>query len=312
MASVNPYPDFDAEEDAKILRKAMKGFGTDEDAIIEILCHRSNDQRQEIETMFKQAYGKDLIDELKSELGGNFEKAILAMMQKPAVYDATCLRKAMKGAGTDESTLIEIMCTRKNDELTAIKEAYNAEFDRDLEEDLKSETSGHFERLLVSMCQANRDETYEVDDGEAESDAQELFDAGEGQWGTDESTFNMILAMRNFNQLRAIFKEYEKIAGKDILDAIKSECTGSLEDGYLTIAGIALDTPAYFAALLNRSMSGAGTEDDDLIRGVVTRSEIDMEYIKKKYEEMYEKPLADAIADDCGGDYKKCLIALVG
>ncbi|XP_019645183.1 PREDICTED: annexin A7-like isoform X2 [Branchiostoma belcheri] len=312
MASVNPYPDFDAEEDAKILRKAMKGFGTDEDAIIEILCHRSNDQRQEIETMFKQAYGKDLIDELKSELGGNFEKAILAMMQKPAVYDANCLRNAMKGAGTDESTLIEIMCTRKNDELTAIKEAYNAEFDRDLEEDLKSETSGHFERLLVSMCQANRDETYEVDDGEAESDAQELFDAGEGQWGTDESTFNMILAMRNFNQLRAIFREYEKIAGKDILDAIKSECTGSLEDGYLTIAKCAMDTPGLFAERLYKSMKGLGTDDKTLIRIVVTRSEIDMEYIKKKYEEMYEKPLADAIADDCGGDYKKCLIALVG
>ncbi|XP_078613924.1 annexin A6-like [Branchiostoma floridae x Branchiostoma japonicum] len=311
-ASVNPFPDFDAEEDAKILRKAMKGFGTDEDAIIEILCHRSNDQRQEIDTMFKQAYGKDLIDELKSELGGNFEKAILAMMQKPAVYDATCLRKAMKGAGTDEATLIEIMCTRKNDELTAIKEAYNAEFDRDLEEDLKSETSGHFERLLVSMCQANRDESYEVDEEEAESDAQELFDAGEGKFGTDESTFNMILALRNFNQLRAIFRAYERIAGTDILDSIKGECTGSLEDGYLTIAKGAMDTPALFAERLYKSMKGLGTDDKTLIRIVVTRSEIDMEYIKAKYEEMYEKPLADAIADDCGGDYKKCLISLLG
>eukprot|EP00058_Branchiostoma_floridae_P004464 XP_002589952.1 hypothetical protein BRAFLDRAFT_131265 [Branchiostoma floridae] len=80
----------------------------------------------------------------------------------------------------------------------------------------------------------------------------------------------------------------------------------------VTRTGIALDAPAYFAALLNRSMSGAGTADDDLIRGVVSRCEIDMEYIKAKYEEMYEKPLADAIADDCGGDYKKCLISLLG
>ena len=83
----------------------------------------------------------------------------------------------MQGAGTDESTLIEIMCTRSNDQIEAIKAAYNEEFDRDLEEDLMSETSGYFKRILVSQCNAGRqDEEEDVDYDLAQEDAQKIFD----------------------------------------------------------------------------------------------------------------------------------------
>lgn len=55
MRPANP---FDAHRDAEILRKAMKGFGTDEKAIIQVLAHRVNSQRQEIAHQFKTMYGK--------------------------------------------------------------------------------------------------------------------------------------------------------------------------------------------------------------------------------------------------------------
>jgi hypothetical protein len=39
---------------------------------------------------------QDLINELKSELSGNLEDCLLAMMEPKVLYDAKCLRRGMR------------------------------------------------------------------------------------------------------------------------------------------------------------------------------------------------------------------------
>lgn len=56
--TVRPYPDFNASEDGTALRQAMKGLGTDEQTIIDILTKRSNQQRQQISKFFTEEYGR--------------------------------------------------------------------------------------------------------------------------------------------------------------------------------------------------------------------------------------------------------------
>lgn len=51
-------PNFDAKEDAIALKKAMKGFGCDQKAIIDVIANRGVVQRIEIAEAFKTLYGK--------------------------------------------------------------------------------------------------------------------------------------------------------------------------------------------------------------------------------------------------------------
>ncbi|KAH8309967.1 hypothetical protein KR067_010868, partial [Drosophila pandora] len=310
--TVKPAQGFDPVKDAHDLRKAMKGFGTDEDALINIICRRSNEQRQEIQRQYKTHFGKDLIEDIKSETSGNFEKLLVGLLRPIVDFYCAELNDAMAGIGTDEEVLIEILCTLSNIEIYTIKNQYLRLYGAHLESELKSETSGNFKRLLISLCTAARDESGRVDPNAAKDDARELLKAGELRVGTDESMFNMILCQRNYQQLKLIFQEYENMTGHSLEKAIKKEFSGDIMEGLIAIFRCVTNKADYFASRLHKSMAGIGTNDTQLIRVIITRSEIDMVDIKVAFERLYGKTLKSWIKGDTSGHYKHALYALVG
>lgn len=310
MATIVDYEDFDVDADCEALHSAMKGLGTDEDTITELITNRSNAQRQQVREKYPQMFGKKIEDALKSELGGHYEDVVLALFKEPIEYDAYEMHHAIKGAGTSENVLIEILCSRNNQQIEDIKEAYKKKYENMLEEDIQNDTSGYFGRLMFSLVQAARSEDDEVDQDQIIEDATALIEAGEAQWGTDESRFNVIMAARSFHQLSHTFNQYENMTEKKIEEAIESEMSGDIQSGMLAIVKCVRSKARYFAERLYKSMKGAGTDDRTLIRIMVTRSEVDMQYIKSHFEEMYEQTLEDFINDDCSGDYKKVMLHL--
>ena len=302
---------FDPKVEADKLHKAMKGIGNDKNTIIEISTSFPNFQRLQIRDAYKALFGTDLIDILKSELSGHLKDALIPMYYHPIDYDCLSLRAAMKGLGTDEDTLIEIIATRPNYMIQKMIERYPILTEgRDLISDVKSETSGAFRRLLVSLLQAQRSQNTEPNKEECEKIAKELYEAGEKKWGTDESVFNRIFASRSPIEISFISKAYHELTGHTILQAISNEFSGDIKKLLTAVVYAVVSPSEFFATKVNKAVKGLGTNDKLLIRILVSRCEIDIPYIKQYYKQIYKKDMVEDIKGDTSGDYKKLLVKL--
>ena len=287
---------YNCENDCAMLKKAMKGLGTDEDLIINILAYRTSQQRVEIKNKYKALYGKDLIKELKSELSGSFEDAIIGLMYSQVEYDARLLYKAMHRLGTDEGVLIEIIVTRSSQQLREIKEVFQREYKKDLVKYVESETSGHFKKVLVAILQCQRhDNNFPVDQNICNVEAQQLYSGGEGRWGTDEGIFTKIFASRSNMELCAIANYYQQMSGRNILDAIESEFSGDVKKLLKAIFHQAINTADYFATRLKEACTVGAPNRDKLIRIIISRSEVDLTQIKQCYYNRYHRNLIDDV-----------------
>ena len=297
---------FSAERDAEALRKAMKGLGCDAAAVSGLLCRRSNDQRQAVRSAYGRLFGRELLKDLSKELRGHHEDVCVALCLTPSQFDAVEMRRAVKGAGTHEDILIEILVTRSNAQLAALKTDYGAMFKRDLVKDVESDTSFHFRKLM-----RQRDESGRVDRQRAAADAKALKAAGADRWGTDESRFNAVMASQGFPQLQLLIQEYGKISRKTLQDAIRSEFSGAIRDGLLAIAKAAQHTPSFLAERLQLAMKGLGTKDKTLVRLIVSRSEVDLVQVKEAFFRLFGQSLERWVRGDTSGKYRDALLLLV-
>ncbi|EFJ34094.1 hypothetical protein SELMODRAFT_227533 [Selaginella moellendorffii] len=300
------------QQDCQALHHAFKGFGCNEKHVIQILAHRNYLQRRELVNAYRSMYGEDLLRRLEKELHGKLEQAVLLWMMEPAERDAVLLRDAMKGLGTKDKTLIEIICSRTPSQLYYIRQAYQTKYHRSLDKDIQSDTSGDYRKLLLAFASGQRPEWPHVDMHLADADARELYRAGEGRLGTDESTFIRIFSTRSAAQLHAAFAAYKHLYKRDIDKAIRRETSGDFEDALRLIVKSVTRPGRYFAKVLYDSMKRMGTDDSTLIRVVVTRAEQDMQYIKADFYQKYKKPLESMISGDTSGNYRHFLLSLVG
>ncbi|TWW60845.1 annexin A3a isoform X2 [Takifugu flavidus] len=145
-----------AKEDAKTLYNAgEKKWGTDEKKFIDILCNRSIAQLKQTLVEYTSISGKTLQQSIESEMSGELERLLLAIVKcvnsVPAFF-AELLYKSMKGCGTDELTLTRIMVSRSEVDLLDIRAEYKKLYESSLYSAIKSELGGDYRGCVMAIC----------------------------------------------------------------------------------------------------------------------------------------------------------------
>lgn len=311
--TVVPARDFDPARDATRIDTAIKTKGVDEQTLIDILTRRSWEQRKDIAFEYERFARKDLAAALKGALSGSLEALMLGLLKSPAEYDAAQLNASMKGLGTDEETLIELVCSRSNEEMVAIKKAYREVFKKELDKDVAGDTSGNFAKLLLALVQTKRDEPSNVVDYEKiDEDARALYDAGVKIKGTDVATWITIMSQRSVPHLQRVFDRYRSYSPYDMKESIRKEVKGDLEKSFLTLVECFENKQVYFANRLNEAMKSKGAKEKVVTRIVVSRCEVDLMKIRTEFKRQHKKSLYQTIAEHTKGDYQKALLSLCG
>ncbi|KAK8234461.1 hypothetical protein HDK77DRAFT_463627 [Phyllosticta capitalensis] len=310
-------PFVDTAMHAEALRKAMKGFGTNEREVIRVLSKLDPVQMHSLRQTYNQRFMRDLLKDLEKETSGDFRNALLACARGPLQHDCYVLHNAIKGAGTKESDLNDVLCNRSNADVHAIKNEYRRMFGRDLDNDLKGDLSAGTETLFLMLTGGRRQEDsapvipQQIE--QATTDLQGAF--GSGVVGLNKNGIRAceVLTSQNDAQLRAIDQTFQQRYRKSLLKEIDSRFSGHMKDALHLLVARALDRPKSDAEMLEDAMAGAGTHDRHLIDRVV-RAHWNRSYmaaVKQAYQARYNKDLIRRIQGETRGDYERMLVAMV-
>ncbi|XP_068595184.1 annexin A2-like [Brachionichthys hirsutus] len=312
--TVVPAKDFDPDSDAVRIENAIKTKGVDEQTIIDVLTKRTYFQRREIAFAYERRSKKDIVSALKGALSGSLEALILGLMKSTAQYDASEIRESVKGLGTDEEKLMELLCSRSSSELSEIKKVYIEMYKKELRKDVEGDTSGNFAKLLLALVETKRAEPSSVVDNEKiDEDARALYEAGvKKEKGTDVATWISIMTGRSVPHLRKVFQRYKSYSPYDMQESIAKEVKGDLQKSFLVLVQCFENKQLYFAKRLNEAMKSKGAKEKLVTRMIVSRCEVDLLKICSEYQDHFGQSLQQTILEHTKGDYQKALLSLCG
>nr|XP_039267336.1 annexin A4-like isoform X2 [Styela clava] len=144
-----------AKLDATSLQNAVKKHGEEMSAtFISIFCSRSFAQLNAAFYDYKKLAGRDITKTITSEFSTDLKdglKAICEVATYPPDYFADRLYRSMKGAGTDDKTLIRVVVTRSEIDMIDIKKSFAEKHGKSLEKYIEGDTSGSYKKLLLAL-----------------------------------------------------------------------------------------------------------------------------------------------------------------
>ncbi|OTA63328.1 Annexin [Hypoxylon sp. EC38] len=298
------YAPVETSSDVEALRKAMKGMGCDEAALIRVLTSSKYDNPWAM----AQRFIRDLAKDIESETRGNVETALLALIR--------VLIKALDRAGTDEDALMDVLLCRSNADIRAITAEYKRIKGHDLLVDIKDDVDDTLFRLYSMVLAATRaEDAAPVIAADIDRHVTELQRATEGTIGANAISVAQIFTSSNAAQLHALSEAYQRKYHRSLEEVIEKEFRGDMEDALLYMLENAVNRARADAKRLEKPLYRTPRKDRLFINRVVSlywdRNRLDAaKAAYQKYSE-FRTPLRSAIKALLSGDYEDLMIALI-
>ncbi|KKK12399.1 hypothetical protein P175DRAFT_0489677 [Aspergillus ochraceoroseus IBT 24754] len=304
----------DFRPQADILRKAMKGFGTDEKTLIHTLAKLDPLQMAAVRQTYSSHIRRDLFADVKSETSGYLRQGLLAIIQGPLMHDTTCAREAVQGIGTKEWLLNDILLGRSNADLNAIKTSYEHTYRRTLPKDVEDDLSFKTRNLFTLVLRASRhEESAPVDYRAIQAEAQTIQNATAARIVNNVDDVCSIFARSSDAELRALSQAFSERYHRSLEAHIEKEFSGHMKDALLHMLRTALDPAMRDAVLLEECMKGMGTKDEKLVIRVVRLhwNRQHMDQVKRAYQFKYKQDLVKRVRGETSGDYQRLMVAIL-
>ena len=273
---------------------------SDKTKIVEFICKLNKEQRMKLKETYVASYGTELIKDLEKVLSGNVEKLVCGLIKSFIDFDAEQIYLSMKGLGTDEDTLSEMIATKPSRHLNKIKQRYPELYNETLENDIKGDTSDYYRNILIAMIQGGRSDNPYPNSQKMKDIVNKLNDDNENI----KESFVSYLVNCSYGEICTICREYEKVYNKNILEGIKNKFGKDEYNFFNVLLNYISDPGKFFAEKIH------GFKDKDLIRIIVSNEEI-LNDIKDAYKELYNTELIDDIKNNTDGDFQIGLSILI-
>ena len=282
-----------------------------EEAFISFTLNHSNEQLVKLRTDYQPKFSRDFLKDLESNFSGDFLNVMIGLYKTPVEYDTDLLYQAMKGLGSDKDIISEVLSFRTPERINEIKIKFQEKYGKDLVEEIKSETSGDYQKIVLRLLEGNRNINSSPNLENCTKIAKEIYEAGEGKLGTNEDIFINYITSLSKEELLYVCKEYHRNYKKLMLDVIDNEFSSNVKDILKFILYSIFSPSEFFAIQVHNSVVGLGTSDSKLIRTIISRADVDMKRIKKYYKKLYSKDMIEEVKDDISGSYQKIIEGLI-
>ncbi|KAF9356165.1 hypothetical protein BGX34_010078 [Mortierella sp. NVP85] len=293
----------------------------DQEALVNTIGRRENQQLVVIARTYKATYNVDLPSELDRRIIGSVGNLLAAVCMHKVLAEVHYLHRAGKSCRKYEAlrkkdTALQVFCEilvgRSPEQLRELQEAFKAVHQTDLLEHVHSFCEDEITKAFFTEIVKDKEEK-PFDDAAAEvQKLHGLLQAndlnGLLHYVASLTTEQLGLVVRSYNSQ---YKDAHVVS--TIEEKVAPANKHSHDHLHLLLFAVmqAADPARHVALLFEESMSGLGTNEDQLSRLVAIHRGKFMDKVKTAYHGDYSRTLADRVRGDTSGLYSNLICHLI-